>query len=702
MRPLLLTLVAIALLPGCYLAHEDDGEAGRRDAGRDAGSRFDGDAGDASDAQDDAGDSAMDPDSPVTPDAGVDAGVDASVDASRPDAPPPLDPPPDPTSCRVDPVIDPFTTPILEQRWPGTTSFYNAGAIQVCAMPVVIDLDPREGDIQPVVVFTSYADLNRTEDAYLRIWDPRTDITISYPASGADIPVLEASTNLAAGDLDGDGVSEIVGIGTYTSSYAFRADGTIMWESPYPSIVDRGDRWNRTIGGAVALADLEGDGTVEVIIGRTVLEGATGALRWNGDALSSRGANSILGPISCVADLDGDGIQEVIAGRSAIRADGTTMWVDMDAGDGFCAVGELVASSPGPEVVLVSVGYIYVIAGPTGETLWFRLLEGRGGSAIGGPPTIADFDGDGRAEIGVAHSTAYAVYDMDCTGPGRPDPNCHGAGVLWSADTEDSSSASTGSSVFDFNGDGRAEVVYNDQFTFRVYDGLTGFPLVEELNSSRTRTEYPVIVDVDSDGRAEIVFSANSEAGFLMRPRDRTTDPGIEIWGDRYGRWVGARRIWNQHSYHITNVDERGHVASPETPSWLTLDAYRANLREGSDVLVVPDLWGGRGGYTCIGRGRARFSITVANYGLERIGAGVVVGFYRGRPSAGGERIGQVETTTVLLPEGGETVTFDVTLEAPVTDYYALLDDPPDGMGGVIEECREGNNEVLIWRPSCP
>ena len=85
------------------------------------------------------------------------------------------------------------------------------------------------------------------------------------------------------------------------------------------------------------------------------------------------------------------------------------------------------------------------------------------------------------------------------------------------------------------------------------------------------------------------------------------------------------------------------------------------------------------------------------------VGSGVVVGFYRGLPGAGGERIGEARTQNVLLPEGGtETVTFDAMLERPVVDYYALLDDPSDGMGSAIRECREENNVVLIWRPFCP
>jgi hypothetical protein len=68
--------------------------------------------------------------------------------------------------------------------------------------------------------------------------------------------------------------------------------------------------------------------------------------------------------------------------------------------------------------------------------LWRVPIE----SGSGGPPTVADFDGDGAPEIGVAGGTSYAVYDGDGT-------------VQWSRPTQDISSAITGSSVFDFNGD---------------------------------------------------------------------------------------------------------------------------------------------------------------------------------------------------------------------------------------------------------
>jgi hypothetical protein len=49
-----------------------------------------------------------------------------------------------------------------------------------------------------------------------------------------------------------------------------------------------------------------------------------------------------------------------------------------------------------------------------------------------------------------------------------PTPSCG------SSQTQDCSSAFTGSSVFDFDGNGKAEVVYADEQYMRIYDGTTG------------------------------------------------------------------------------------------------------------------------------------------------------------------------------------------------------------------------------------
>ena len=78
------------------------------------------------------------------------------------------------------------------------------------------------------------------------------------------------------------------------------------------------------------------------------------------------------------------------------------------------------------------------------------------GGGMGGPPTIADMDGDGVPEIGVAGQVYYTVFNRD-------------GSVRWKSAIRDRSSNSTGSTVFDFDGDGSVEVVYRDELFLRVY-----------------------------------------------------------------------------------------------------------------------------------------------------------------------------------------------------------------------------------------
>src|SRR5690606_9074743 len=112
-----------------------------------------------------------------------------------------------------------------------------------------------------------------------------------------------------------------------------------------------------------------------------------------------------------------------------------------------------------PEVAVVSSGQVRV------QTLDGQVVFGPvtlPGAGNGGPPTIADFDGDSLPELASAGASAYSVFDPDCTASPRPGGECASGvttGVLWSQRSQDQSSNVTGSSVFDFEGDGRAEVV---------------------------------------------------------------------------------------------------------------------------------------------------------------------------------------------------------------------------------------------------
>src|SRR3546814_12763248 len=119
-------------------------------------------------------------------------------------------------------------------------------------------------------------------------------------------------------------------------------------------------------------------------------------------------------------------------------------------------------------------------------------------SAGGGPPTVADFDGDGRPEVGTAGRTHYVVFDPDEDGDDS---------VLWTNETIDISSAVTGSTVFDFDNDGSAEVVYRDEQNLYIWNGSDGALRYRRPFGTVTPEELPVVAEVEAERHAQIVIT---------------------------------------------------------------------------------------------------------------------------------------------------------------------------------------------------
>ena len=414
---------------------------------------------------------------------------------------------------------------------------------QSSSIAVVGDLDR---DCTPEIVFNTYRDLTITSDGVLRAI--RGDNGAKVWTNADPAWRTNSTASPAIGDLDGDGFAEVVIEGQGKTVLAFKSDGTGLWKSvPFKGA---------TGSGAVAIANIDSDGEAEVVFGAALFD-SKGKLLYEG--VPGIGLNG-QGPISCIADLNDDGRPELIAGRTAYTFTGLVanntlvgkvLWTAAQT-DGFCGIADFNGDKK-PEVILVANANIYALNGQTGALLATAAIPNGG---RGGPPNIADFDGDGVPEVAAAGSTQYIVYKYS---------GGNAFTKLWSAVTQDQSSQVTGSSVFDFDGDGRNEVVYNDEVYIRIYPGVEpdcqknpkgpacdgnmtdAEVLFRDRNSSRTRTEYPVIADVDGDFKAEIVFSTNNDSGFKL-------DAGIEVWGDLRDNWVSTRPIWNQHSYHITNV----------------------------------------------------------------------------------------------------------------------------------------------------
>jgi len=317
----------------------------------------------------------------------------------------------------------------------------------------------------------------------------------------------------------------------------------------------------------------------------------------------------------------------------------------------------------------------------------------------GGPPTVADFDGDGQAEVGVAGANFYVVADLECLESPLP-AQCSDPGIRWKVANQDCSSRVTGSSVFDFDGDGKAEVVYNDEQFFRIFDGTTGAVLTQIANRSHTRLEMPIIADVDNDGNAEIVFIENASGG---------TTQGIRIYADANDSWVPTRRIWNQHAYHVTNTNELGQIPMAEAPNWLepsdatvsgVMNNFRQNLPD-FDVFAAPDLTVALTFDKAMCPASLGLVATVCNEGALVVGAGVAVTFWDTDTMLEiACTNAPVVTTTPLQPGACQAVTCvmdDPPIEPQVADVRACVDnggfacDMPPARGG-NNECVEDNN----------
>ena len=627
--------------------------------------------------------------------------------------------------CEFVPEVGAFE-PVLGCRWTPPPGGPTPDRDNVVMNPVVANLTDDNGD--------GLTDRDDVPDIAFTAWDHALGGCCDEPATlwiisgqcnpdgtmttlGAmPSPDLDESGGLAVGDLTGDGVPEVVGMLLLGGTIAYERlapDGSawgMLWEQPdYPA-------WGvHTVGATQpSLADLDGDGYPEVVVGNVALSGLDGGLLWDGVVTSGGaggvGNNAFLGPVSTVADIDLDGAPEVIAGNTVYGPDGTVEWTygfTSDGGtcqgslpcDGYAAVGDFDDDDEG-EVVLVRQGEIFILHHDGTLLLkipipWIDCVKGGIQANESGPPTIADFDGDGFAEIGTAGADYYVVADLQCTGDPLP-ADCVAPWIRWNTPNQDCSSRATASSVFDFEGDGKAEVVYADETSFRILDGATGAELyVDETHGSNTRVEMPVIADVDNDGSAEIVIPENQNGGGT---------PGIEVWRDAEDTWVRSRRIWNQHAYHITNVSEDGIVPAHEAPNWLDsrYNSFRQNIQP-TGLFDAPDLHLA-GLATACGE-LLQVAVCVGNEGALGVPAGVLVELtltlFDGSELAFGNQV----TQAPILPGQCVDVVFSVPLpeaaEYGLPFTAAVVIDHDGTVNGAFNECDEDDNADTVWS-ACP
>ena len=319
-----------------------------------------------------------------------------------------------------------------------------------------------------------------------------------------------------------------------------------------------------------AVADLDGDGQPDVIWGSydvVALNGANGTLKW-------RAANpDRVWPGIAVADLTGDGTLEVIVGRSGDQVTvynrfGTEVWTRHPFG--FGEVRTLAVSD------LENDGQLEIVAGRAGngDTLQLNVFEPDGTVRPGWPArhngepgygsgmynenvAVADMNGDGFKEVFGPTDTHY-ITALDRNGSQLPVNSVYAPRQVWSevgvhvdnavdlrgyaicGVEHRPNFANSAPTIADVNGDGVPELivignVYNcgtNPYTDLYYmpfilkldrtrwsgsgfdwtaipsPGPGSYPRSEDYNVIENVAPNAVVADLDGDGRMEILYAS--------------------------------------------------------------------------------------------------------------------------------------------------------------------------------------------------
>jgi hypothetical protein len=462
-----------------------------------------------------------------------------------------------------------------------------------------------------------------------------------------------ASTIPAIADVDGDGVPEVYLAGSEYHAL-FNANGAPRWRTTSPGAYG----YSSWLEGAIA--DLEGDGKAEIVAPTAIIE-ADGVVR----------CYFPIQPLdTIVADVDLDGKQEIIALPYVLRSDCSLQWSHTEWG--ITSAGLAVAqldSDPQPEIIWTRSDGLWIVE-HDGTVKWKALTPsgyGPGNTTYVSRPAVGDVDGDGQPEIVFNDRFRVGAYKSDGT-------------MRWFAGQFTAEPRGGSPALADLNGDGQLEVVQNDDSLLRIYRGRTGDLLFSYSNSY---IGIPAIADVDGDGHLELVVPH-------MQPG--TYGGAMRVFGNP--NWAPGPRLWNQPSYHITNIQEDMRVPVHELPSWQAHNTYRAQASlshtvcaECGDTAATADLTASFIRVDASGCGaQAQYTVRVGNGGGLGVPAGVKVRFAEGT-AEGSVVVGDVLTTKTLASGEYEDVKITAAGRSEPIQIVATVDP-----GQAVADGKQDNN----------
>jgi|GEM_PF-1940825 len=428
-------------------------------------------------------------------------------------------------------------------------------------------------------------------------------------------------------------------------------------------------------GNTISVADFNQDGVAEVYVQNMIFNAVTGVLIVSGGEIGHRGMKTYAGAQSVLrgssfpvaVDVLPDtactncaGLELVAGGMvygvnlSNTNPELTIERIAPGVEDGWTSIADIDLDGDLDAVVTGnaddgSTGIIYAWDLQTNALLYdvFTVTTNSGFIA---QVNIADFDGDEKLEIGVCTPFNYRVLK----------PVNNQWTVDWSITTDDWS-GQTGSSVFDFNNDGASEVVYRTETELLILNGANGAQLASAPCLSGTRVEYPVVVDVDADGATEIICSCANE---------------LKSFGSGGTPWISTRKIWNQHQYFNTNINDDLRVPIQQQSPHIVGDSlvlnnfltqYSNRQFPASDLVVSGEV-------VCGSNNIPYLNLTTTNQGNHAISEEVFTSIYSENPTLV-NTVPWITTTINDLLEPGESVNTQIAIPDGISIIYIVAND---------------------------
>ncbi|MBI1299963.1 DUF11 domain-containing protein, partial [bacterium] len=369
----------------------------------------------------------------------------------------------------------------------------------------------------------------------------------------------------ALADLTGDGLAEIIVTG-FNGTFAFQHDGTLLWDET----TVRSFRSNsvETFGwGGPTVGNLDDDPNPEIVI--SAFNNALYVLDNMGNILDSVLVPGDWPTVPVLADLTGDGTLEIISaqghrlttyeydpvdGLSVLWTYTLTNTTTRSGSFGAPAVADLTGDGQ-PEIV-INWGHRVEALRADGSLYW-SYYTGNNNHFRPSPITVADVTGDGEINLITASaiSAGFRIFNhtlMVLTADGN---------LVWEQAVADTTSSASGVAAQDLTGNGAWEILWNGSDDgFLILRGSDGKRLFNEpFTSSGTIMDYPTMGDVDGDGVADVV-TAGRQGIFVI---------------SHLGRWVDSRPIWNQHNYHVTNINDDWSIPFTQPNNWELTNTYR-------------------------------------------------------------------------------------------------------------------------------